>query len=94
MKFPDTDTFNKANVESKNKLLDVMMLSGDNEMIDDNLKDWKLISVTSSEITVDVEYENPLLVSQGDIPDILVVQAGLQEYPDENNLKLPPSVMK
>ena len=56
MEFPDTTTFIKANEESKNKLLDVMMLSGDNQEIDGNLIDWKIMTVTSTSMTVDLEF--------------------------------------
>ena len=48
MELPDTESFIKANNESSNKLLDVMMLSGDNEEVDDNLTSWDITSVTST----------------------------------------------
>ena len=94
MEFPDTAKFIEENKKSGNKLLDLMMLSGDNEAIDPNLLSWVIVSVTSTTITVDLEFLTPLTVSQGDVPDKLIVQAGLQKYPDHNKIRLPPSVVR
>ena len=73
MEFPDTATFIEENKNSNNKLLDMMMLSGDNEAIDPNLLSWVIVSVTTKAITVDLEFLTPLTVSQGDEPDKLIV---------------------
>ena len=49
------------------------MLSGDDETIDDNLTSWKIKSVSASQISVDLDFKSPLLVSQGDSPELIVV---------------------
>ena len=77
MEFPGTDSFINANDNSNKEHLDLLMLSGDAEKVDENLVSWKIKDVTSTSITVDLEFKDPLAVSQGDVPDILIVQAGL-----------------
>ena len=54
MKFPNTADFISKNRKKQNKLLDVMMLSGDNEEIDENLLSWTIVSVTSKRIEIDL----------------------------------------
>ena len=39
------------------------MLNGDTEEIDQNLKTWTIDSVSSSRIKINLEFENPILVS-------------------------------
>ena len=80
MNFPDTDTFILENEERKFELLNVIMLSGDDEEIDDNLTSWTVKSVKSELINVKLEFRSPLEVSQGDYPDKIVIQAGLSDY--------------
>ena len=54
-----------------------MMISGDNESIDQNLSSWTIAKVTSRRIEIDLEFSEPLAVSQGEIPDKIAVRAGL-----------------
>ena len=57
MRLPDTGTFIKTNDKSENnKLLDLIMLSGDDKNIDDNLIDWEIIMVTPTSIDVDLKF--------------------------------------
>ena len=73
MDFPDLDEFNEENKMKNNKLLDIMMLSGDKEEFDGNLLSWKLVSISPTLMEVDLEFYKPLEVSQGDIADKIVV---------------------
>ena len=50
MNFPDTPEFIKQNEESKLSILNVMMISGDNESVDLNLSSWTITKVTSKMI--------------------------------------------
>ena len=49
------------------------MLSGEDEAIDDNLTSWEIKSVEAMLISIDLEFESPLLVSSGDLPEQIVV---------------------
>ena len=49
------------------------MISGDTEEIDDNLIDWKLVSVNPEKLEIDLEFREPILVSQGDSPDSILI---------------------
>ena len=62
---------------AQSPLLNVLMLSGDSLEIDDNLMSWEITDVTNKLIKVALEFAEPLKVSQGDSPDILVLQAQL-----------------
>ena len=59
-----------------------------------NLKSWKAVFVDSRNIHVAVEFQDPLEISLGDEPDLLLVQVELSEYRDHLNRALPPSVVK
>ena len=82
MNFPNTADFIALNSSKQrrlskewNRLIDVKMLSGDEQKFDKNLVSWTISSVTSKLILIDLEFDSPLQVSQGDAPDELVVQA-------------------
>ena len=53
--------------------MDLLMVNGDTQLIDDNLMGWKLVSVRPTKIEIDLEFREPLLVSQGDVPDKLLL---------------------
>ena len=94
MDFPSTREFILDNEESENKLIDVMMLSGEDEAIDLNLLSWTIVKVTSQQIEISLKFERPLEVSQGDEPDKLLVQAGLSKFLDENLQRLEKSIVR
>ena len=78
MNFPNLNKFNELNkrrnlVEIHNELLNVKMISGDNENFDANLKSWQLIEISSKLMKIQLEMYKPLIVSQGDMPDKIVV---------------------
>ena len=49
------------------------MVNGDTQLPDDNLISWKLSSVEPSKLDIDLEFRYPLQVSQGDVPDRLLL---------------------
>ena len=49
------------------------MMKSDEDEIDDNLTSWEIVSVNEKLIEVDLNFRDPLLVSQGDAYDRLVV---------------------
>ena len=57
MDFPDTDKFVQLNEESKLSLLNVMMISGEEEEVDQNLLSWTIVEVTSKKIDIDLEFD-------------------------------------
>ena len=71
-----------------------MMISGDTEEVDDNLTGWQLFSISSTKIEIDLEFEEPLEVSQGDSPDKLLLICNLEELKDENLNSMPPGIIK
>ena len=94
MDFPSTREFVLDNEKSNNKLLNVMMLSGEDEAIDPNLLSWTINTVSSQLIEIKLEFERPLEISQGDEPEKLVVQAGLSRYLDQHLQRLEKSIVR
>ena len=92
MIFPSEREFILLNEKSGNELIELVMLKGDEDVQDDNLKSWKIISVSPTLIEIDLEFENPVQVSQGDNNDRLITQVALSRYPDENQNRLPASI--
>ena len=50
------------------------MLKGDDEVLDDNLERWQIVSVAEKLIIIKLSFANPLLVSHGEVYDKLVIQ--------------------
>ena len=75
MSFPSTQEFIELNKLSKNNLIDLYVLKGDEEEVtrDPNLKSWEIVSVSSTWIEIDLIFHEPLLVSQGSEYDKLVI---------------------
>ena len=63
MSLPSKEEFIKQNEENSYGLLNVFMLSGEDEAIDDNLTSWGIESVTAMLISINLEFDSPLLVS-------------------------------
>ena len=72
MMFPD-NLASMINEKSSDKLLEVLMLNGNSEEIDKNLRSWSVTSTSSSSIDVSLDFEKPILVSTGSYPDMLVI---------------------
>ena len=49
------------------------MLNGDTKEIDKNLKSWTVTSVSGTEIVLSLIFDEPILVSSGDNPDIILI---------------------
>ena len=60
MEILDTDLFIEENRRRNFELLDVSMISGDEEETDSNLISWAVKSVASNLITIELEFEKPL----------------------------------
>ena len=73
MFLPEYEEFNKVNSEQNYRLLNVFMLNGDEQAIDENLTSWTVKSVTSKRISIQLEFQSPLQVSQGDQPDQIAI---------------------
>ena len=86
------EEINSQESAAETKLIDFVMMKSDEDEIDDNLTGWEIVSVNEKLIEVDLNFRDPLLVSQGDAYDRLVVQIALSMYPDENQNRLPVSV--
>ena len=95
MQFPDdiADLIIGRKLYSE-KLIEIIMINGDTEEIDENLVSWFVTSASATNIDIRTEYEKPLFVSTGYEPDFLILQINLSEYTDYRGYRLPPSVMK
>ena len=47
-------------------LIDIVMFKGEEEELDQNLGSWEIVSVSDTLIEIDLHFEEPLQVSQGD----------------------------
>ena len=63
MKLPKKSEFIELNKKSTNKLIDLIMFDGDEDVVDDNLIDWVIVSVGESLIEIDLKFQEPLQVS-------------------------------
>ena len=57
MSFPSKEEFVELNKSSKNKLLDLYVLNGDEGIRDTNLRDWNIFSVSSTWIEIDLIFD-------------------------------------
>ena len=73
MMLPGKSELIELNKKSKKKMIDLIMLDGDEDVISDNLIDWKIASVSEKLIEVDLNFQEPLMVSQGENYDKLIV---------------------
>ena len=63
-------------------LLSLAMLSSETGTISDNLTGWKVSDVKSRKITIQLEFSRPLLVSQADKPDQLLIMINFGNFTD------------
>ena len=83
------------NLQSSNeKVLSVLMISGDTEEVDENLVDWQLVTIDPEKLEIDLEFREPIQVSQGENPDRILIQVEMEGYKDENGNSLPPGLLK
>ena len=64
------------------------------ESNDQILQDWELTSLNGKEIKIKLTFVSPLKVSQGDSPDLLMVQLSMSEFKDAMGKNLPETVLK
>ena len=55
---------------------------------------WALVSLTADGFDLDLNFTDPLRVSSGDEPDLLLIQLNLGDFEDSEGNKLPESVVK
>ena len=54
---------------------------------------WSLVSLNSTDLELKLNYTDPVKVSSGDTPDLLLVQIDLSKYKDVNG-QTPLAVIK
>ena len=64
----------------RDKIIDVHFYSEYAEDVDDNLEDWEVYDMTSTEIEIDLTFKDPLQVSSGWTRDSLLVDINLTDY--------------
>lgn len=67
---------------SKKRFLDLHVISLEAERVDENLADWKVVKVDTWWIEIELTFKDPLLISSGFEPDILIVDVNLFEFKD------------
>ena len=55
---------------------------------------WELISLTGEGFDLKMNFTDPLRVSAGEEPDLLLIQLNLSDFEDAEGNKLPESVVK
>ena len=55
---------------------------------------WELKSLTSEGFELQLNFTSPIKLSNGDEPDLLLIQLDLSSFEDANGNKLPASVVK
>ena len=69
-----------------------MMFDPETDRISDNLASWTISSFDSSSMVIDLEFVRPLLVSQGDKQDQLLIEMKFSSFKDVNGASLPKIV--
>ena len=64
------------------RVLDLAVVNGDTKELDDNLTGWKLVSADANKLEINLEFREPSHVSQGDIPDKLLIQFEMEQFKD------------
>ena len=73
MMLPGKSKLIELNEKSEKKMIDLFMIDGDEDVIDENLTDWMIESVSEKLIEIDLKFQEPLMVSQGENYDKLIV---------------------
>ena len=63
----------QAEDDDEVNLIDIVMFKGEEEELDQNLGSWEIVSVSDTLIEIDLHFEEPLQVSQGDQYEQLIV---------------------
>ena len=77
-------------------LLEVILLATETETesTDENLTGWTISSLDKESIVIDLELTRPLLVSQGDKPDQLLIKLNFSIFKDIYGESLPETILK
>ena len=59
-----------------------------------SISDWKLTGLNSDGFEIQLDVQNPLLMSQDVDPDYLLIQLSLSKFKDSNDQSLPESLIK
>ena len=55
--------------------------------------EWDLTEVTNYVISIEITFENPILISQGEKPDEIDIAIDLSEFKAKNGYSMSPMVM-
>ena len=55
---------------------------------------WELLSLGPEGFEIRLNFTNPIMISSGDDPDLLLIQMDLSDFEDENGQKFPSSLVK
>ena len=72
----------------------VSLLSGVTGQISLDQLTWKVVSASTTKINLSLTYAGALTVSQGEVPDELVVLFKKGKFVDTDGLSLPPNLTK
>ena len=61
-------------------LIDVTVIEGEEEKFSENLTSWNITSLTKTELRIALNFAKPILVSQGDEKDSLLVVAYFGQF--------------
>lgn len=81
------------NRDDISRLLDFVLISGEDRKVDNNLIGWSLVEVGPRLIVVDLEFERPHEISVDGVIDFLVVEVKFSTFKDEYGQSLPYSVL-
>ena len=58
------------------------------------ISDYQLLEIDGNGFEIKISFNNPLYISTGDEPDLVLIQIELGEFKDSNGQSLPLSVVK
>ena len=65
------------------------MIEGEKEIVGENLTSWSVTSITKTELKITLNFAKPILVSQGDIKDSLLISAHFGAFSDKDGVHFP-----
>ena len=89
-----TQTSSKETATNTDLLQLVMIRSESGETLRGNLTSWTVSNATSKEIKIELQFDQPLHVSQGDQPDKLLVMINFDGFNDIYGGNLLPRILK
>ena len=77
-----------------NRILDLSLYSLDSEIVNENLEDWWVERVTSTEFQIALKFIDPKQVSVGYEWDELIIDINLTEEQNEQNYVTPRTIVR